>query len=102
MGNWPKPTHSALRERRALTAAGFKEGFGAALATPWADDVKKSEALRGPLLRLAASYLMTRDEKQAAALSIRSPISTSATARVSNGSTGWPMPLIRDWPSPSA
>lgn len=55
-------------ERRTLAAAGFKDGLGAALATSWARDTKKSEALREPLSRLAAAYLMTRNEKRGRAL----------------------------------
>jgi malonyl-CoA decarboxylase len=49
-------------EKRALKAAGAEEGLAAALKRDWSKDAKLAEALKAPLLRLCATYLLSHRE----------------------------------------
>jgi malonyl-CoA decarboxylase len=55
-------------EKRALASAGLRDGLAAALAQPWQGNSAWAEALRGPLMRLAAIYLTTHHERGGRAL----------------------------------
>ena len=55
-------------ETRALKSAGAEKGIGPALKSAWHKDAALVEALRAPLLRLCATYLTSRNERNGRAL----------------------------------
>ena len=55
-------------EQRALAGAGMREGLAAALSQPWSAKPAMTEALRGPMMRLAAVYLCAHHENGGRAL----------------------------------
>ena len=73
-------------EAAAFGGADAVEGFKAVTAGDWWEDPPRREALRAPLLRLAATYLTRPNSGRAT--STRWPASISATAPSWSASTG--------------
>jgi malonyl-CoA decarboxylase len=57
-----------VAERRFLASVGARDGLGAALTRSWATEKPLAEAMRAPLLRLCATYLMGRNGRTGRAL----------------------------------